>query len=433
MRYLFLTVILVCLSMHASAMVIEPQKGTTPSTKSVRQKAVSMSTKAMLAPPSKATIQFFQALRNDNFQIMDVLLNQGADINCNNCNSKGQTPLMFAMEHPKSGSTVSESVRYLVEKGANLNTQDNGGSTAIMYGKGFSPYWSHAYQVLYLIENGAKTTVKDGAGNNILHHAYSVGYSAITSGALAPYGEDGYTEVLKQVKAVTRTSIEHGLNVNQQNLIGETPLHLAAAKCLNAGVELLLSLGANPSIRTKAGDTALSLATERATTSIHPEICNETVRILQNPNQASSANPIQQGNSGSTAPNRTPQNSAFGAYAGNYSGNYSGDDNGPFQVTVEQDGNIKLAGKSLRNNQAFTGNGKMNKDGSLGISLGTISTGATFQGSINPKTGGLYGTWKNAEQAGNFSGSKQSAQAQASNPIEAIGGLFNVLNKVLAK
>lgn len=433
MRYLLLAAILACVSMQASALVVEPQKEPAPSKKLAQQKSASTPIKARLAPPSKASIQFFQALRNDNFQIMDVLLDQGADINCNNCNRKGQTPLMFAMEHPTSGSTISELVRYLVEKGANLNTQDNDGSTAIMYGKGFSPYWSHAYQVLYLIENGAKTTIKNDSGNNILHYAYGVGYSAITSGALAPYGEDGYTEVLKQVKAITRTSIEHGLDVNQQNLIGETPLHLAATKCLNAGVELLLLLGADPSIRTKAGDTPLSLATERATTSIHPEICNETVRILQNPKQASSVRHIQDGNIGSTAPSSTPQNSAFGAYAGNYAGNYSGDDNGSFQVTIGQDGNIKLTGKSMRNNQTFTGNGKMNRDGSLGITLGTISTGATFQGSINPKTGALYGTWKNAEQAGNFSGNKQNTQAQTSNSIEAIGGLFNVLNKGLAK
>lgn len=135
----------------------------------------------------------------------------------------------------------------------------------------------------------------------------------------------------------------------------------------------------------------------------------------------------------STSPTNT--NTDYGVYVGNYSGKYSGDDSGSFQIIIEQNGTIKLNGKSQINNQAFTGVGKMNSDGSLGITLGSVSTGATFQGSINPKTGGLYGTWRNGEEAGNFSGSKQTGQTQAAgnNPIEAIGGLLNVLNKALVR
>lgn len=423
MQNFWVAVIFTFFSMSASAFVGEIEKKPTHSLK-----------RPVLQPANKASIQFFQALRNGNFEIMDVLLNQGADINCRNCTSNGQTPLMYAMESPASGSTISKSVRYLVEKGANPNMQDNNGSTAIMHGagKGFSPYWSQAYQVLYLIENGAQTTIKDGTGNNILHYAYGVGYSAITSGALSPYGEDGYAEVIKQVKAVTRISIERGLDVNQQNLIGETPLHRAAAKCLNVGIEFLLSMGANPSIMTKAGDSPLSIATERATTSLHPEICNETVRILQNPKQISAARPIQQGRSDDAVSGSAPQNSNFSAYAGNYSGSYTGDDQGPFQVVISQEGNITLNGKSLRSNQAFTGSGKVNSDGSLGVTLGNVSSGATFQGSINPKTGAMYGMWKNSGQAGNFSGNKQSSQGQVDNPLQAIGGLLNGLGKILA-
>ena len=98
--------------------------------------------------------------------------------------------------------------------------------------------------------------------------------------------------------------------------------------------------------------------------------------------------------------------------------------------TVGQDGSIKLSGKSFQSNQPFTGSGKMNNDGSLGITLGNVSTGATFQGSINPKSGALYGTWKNAALAGNFSGSKQG---QEGSPLEAIGGLLDGLGKVLGQ
>lgn len=181
------------------------------------------------------------------------------------------------------------------------------------------------------------------------------------------------------------------------------------------------------------------MAEKIAVNSRQGSTCNQTYSILSEPErymEASSNNPtvdIPVTNNTHSNSNPGNANSAYISYVGNYSGNYSGDDNGAFQVAIEQDGNIKLTGKSMRNNQSFTGNGKMNNDGSLGITLGSISTGATFQGSINPKTGALYGTWKNGEQGGNFSGSKQTVQTQAANPIETIGGLLNVLNKALAK
>lgn len=212
--------------------------------------------------------------------------------------------------------------------------------------------------------------------------------------------------------------------------------HSCLYSCADFSVETLLANKADPTIKNKLGETALDIAIGKATRSGQNSYCNNTVKILQNPQQVQQVSSVRSNSQASPnngIPSSTSQNTGANAYAGNYSGNYGGDDNGPFQVTVEQDGNIKLAGKSLRNNQAFTGNGKMNRNGSLGISLGNISTGATFQGSINPKTGALYGTWKNGGQAGNFSGSRQTAQTQAANPIEAIGGLLNVLNKVLTK
>lgn len=424
MRYLFLAVILVCAPMQTSALVIEPQKEPAASTKPVKQKAVSTPTKAMLAPPSKATLGFYQAAASANYDMMDLYLQQGADINCRNCDSKGNTPLLNALPEYRS---TAQCIRWLVEHGADVNIANADGITPLMLGVplSFNGYGSDKAQIInLLLDKGAITTAQDIKGNTPL--AY-----------LPKPIVNEYNQGLKRAFSLPLISLlEHGANINAADHQGETALMDAAKECSEYSVETLLANKADPTIKNKLGQTALDIAIEKATRSGQNSYCNNTVKILQNPQQAQQVSSVRSNSQASPnngTPSSTPPNTVISAYAGNYSGNYSGGDNGPFQVTVEQDGNIKLIGKSLRNNQAFTGNGKMNSDGSLGISLGSISTGASFQGSINPKTGALYGTWKNAEQAGNFSGSKQSAQAQASNPIEAIGGLLNVLNKALAK
>jgi hypothetical protein len=206
----------------------------------------------------------------------------------------------------------------------------------------------------------------------------------------------------------------------------------AANDCADYSVETLLAYKADPTIKSKLGKTALDLAIEKATRTGQNSPCNSTVKILQSARQVRQDSPMstapQESTYSSSAP--VPDNMGNSPYTGNYSGTFTGDDNGTLQVAVGQDGNIRLVGKSRGTNQTFTGNGKINRDGLLGITLGSISTGATFQGSINPKTGAMYGTWKNSGLAGNFSGNKQT---QSSNPLEAISTALDGLSKILAQ
>lgn len=387
-----------------------------------------------LPPPSKVTMGFYQASTSDNYDMMELYLQQGADINCQNCDSEGNTPLNKALS--RSYGLNYQSIKWLIEHGADVNIANATGKTPLMRSIPIS--YNYIYSNLsfgmshelsqitkLLLDNGAKTTVKDVQGN-------------------APIAYITMGNNLNQIRAahsafvlMLNSLLEQGADINAVNNMGNTVLMDAADSCADFSVETLLANKADPTTKNKLGQTALDIAIEKATRSGQNSYCNNTVKILQNPKQVqqmqqvTSARADPQGSSYNNKAPNTPQNMDASAYAGNYTGSYSGDDNGSFQVTVEQNGNIKLTGKSQRNNQAFTGSGKMNSDGSLGITLGNISTGATFQGSINQKTGALYGTWKNAEQAGNFSGSKQNSQAQASNPIEAIGGLLNGVGKIL--
>lgn len=431
MRHLFLAVILACVSMQAPAMVVEPEqkpsvpKSSTPKTVNAPAKTPRTAVPKVVqtkAPPSEESVRFYQAIQNGNLDMARLYLSKGADINCDNCSQDNLTPLMN-----RSAGYPIEHVKFLIENGANINQQKANGITALMLAAGSGATGT----ITLLIGNGADVSLTDQNGNDALF------YSMRVFGFWQAWRENDNSD---QSTLLVKYLVSKGASINQQGNDGISPLMFLASRCYPEATKLFLSLGADPNLKTKLGETALMLVEKKAVNSAQGSTCNQTYSILSEPERymaASSSRPtaigIPTSNNTHSTPSAGTANSVYSTYAGNYAGDYGGDDNGPFQVTVEQDGNIKLAGKSLRNNQAFTGNGKMNRDGSLGISLGSISTGATFQGSINPKTGALYGTWKNGEQAGNFSGNRQSGQTQAANPIEAIGGLLNVLNKVLAK
>lgn len=420
MRYWFLAVMLACITMPASAMVVEPQQKSEHSN-SVHHTVNNAPAKARLAPPSKATLGFYQAAASANYDMMDLYLQQGADINCRNCDSKGNTPLLNALPEYRS---TAQCIRWLVEHGADVNIANADGITPLMLGvplsfAGIYRSTDKAQILNLLLDSEAKTTARDINGNTPL--AY-----------LPKPIVDQYHQEFKRAFSLSLISLlEHSANINAVNNHGETALMDAAKECSEYAVETLLSYKADPTIKNKLGETALDIAIEKATRAGQNSNCNDTVKILQNLQQVSQVSSMRSSPQGSSN-NDTQQNTGGNVYAGNYTGNYTGDDNGPFQVVVGQDGNVKLTGKSLRSNQAFTGSGKINSEGSLGISLGSISTGATFQGSINPKTGAIFGTWKNSSLAGNFSGNKQSSQGQPGNPIETIGGLLNGLSKILA-
>lgn len=422
MRHTLMAVIFTCISTQAFAFVVEPKQEQGHS-KSATHKTNSAPTKATLPPPSKATLGFYQAALNANYDMMELYLSQGADISCRNCDQEGNTPLHRALS--PYGSAYQR-VRWLVEHGADVNVANTNGKTPLMlsvpvsFGGIANSDDAKSQMMKLLLDNGAKASVRDIAGNTLLAYL-----STVEDGRYNKNTKRAYTLILNSL-------VEQGVDVNTINNLGETSLMTAANDCADYSVETLLAYKADPTIKSKLGKTALDMAIEKATRTGQNSSCNNTVKILQSARQVRQDSPMsaapQESTYSSSAP--VPDNMGNSGYTGNYSGTFTGDDNGTLQVAVGQDGNIRLVGKSRGTNQTFTGNGKINRDGSLGITLGSISTGATFQGSINPKTGAMYGTWKNSGLAGNFSGNKQT---QSSNPLEAIGTALDGLSKILAQ
>jgi ankyrin repeat protein len=103
----------------------------------------------------------FRAVFNENLEVVEILLNAGADPNI--AIDDGTTPLMVAAAHG-----VTEIVRKLIQKGANVNAKDSRGGTALMDAVG------DLELLQMLVEAGADVGAVDNFGQTVLHHAVAL-------------------------------------------------------------------------------------------------------------------------------------------------------------------------------------------------------------------------------------------------------------------
>ncbi len=95
------------------------------------------------------------------FESCKVLIGRGADVNATDC--QGTTPLMIA-----SFRTNQELIELLLTNGANINHQNNFGATALMYSLNHIYIDGQIETVKRLLENGADLNLKDKKGDTIL-------------------------------------------------------------------------------------------------------------------------------------------------------------------------------------------------------------------------------------------------------------------------
>ncbi|XP_018564508.1 uncharacterized protein LOC108905920 [Anoplophora glabripennis] len=143
-------------------------------------------------------------------------------------NNEGHTALYFAVE-----SNTLDTVKYLVEKGADVTTSDIRGRTPLH----IAVHECNLKTVAYLVTHGADVNVRDNKGHTPLYVA----------------------AVSCELDAVEYL-VGHGANVNIGDHKGRTPLHVAVDRCKMDVVEYLIACGANCHVRNKDGHTALHLA-----------------------------------------------------------------------------------------------------------------------------------------------------------------------------
>lgn len=102
------------------------------------------------------------AALNNCFDNMNYLIELGADVNLQDQN--GSTTLMLLSQFDRI-----DSAKILIENGADVNLKDNKGMTVLMY----ACYYGNIKYAKFLIENGAKINIQDNIGNTALTYAKS--------------------------------------------------------------------------------------------------------------------------------------------------------------------------------------------------------------------------------------------------------------------
>mmetsp|Transcript_10021 Transcript_10021/g.13110 ORF Transcript_10021/g.13110 Transcript_10021/m.13110 type:complete len:808 (+) Transcript_10021:69-2492(+) len=171
-----------------------------------------------------------------HIDVLRFLVKYGADVNVPS--TRGSTPLHVAAEYAEL-----ECVKCLInEGGAKVNIANDDGFTALMKCCGIfgaQPSIERRSSVVkFLLEKaGADVNAKEKNMRTSLHLAAAYGYVEII-------------EVL----------LEHGANIDDQDSAGFSPLCDAASRGKKNALRLLLSEGADPTIRGWNGNTFLHLA-----------------------------------------------------------------------------------------------------------------------------------------------------------------------------
>lgn len=201
---------------------------------------VAMAALATLAATTEDAGQFYSAIRENNLALVKALPNPNA------ADEKGITPLMYAAE---AGSV--ESMRILIERGADVNAQNAYGSTALMWSV------SDAAKVRLLLEHGADVNLVAKSGRTALIVAAFTNPSAevvkllLAKGAKVDVMDKRHVTPLNAATfgddtATTRLLLDAGADINTPDtFIGLTPLMNAAGNRNVEAVKLLMAKGAS--------------------------------------------------------------------------------------------------------------------------------------------------------------------------------------------
>ena len=177
-------------------------------------------------------------------------------------NLKDVTPLMMA-----ANTGDMETVRALLDDGADVNAKTNNGATALFAAatKGYAEI------VRILLDRGADANARDQNGRTALHVGAEKGNTDIVQillekGAeLSLMGADNKTALMESVEKnhidTVRALLEAGAEVNAQNEMGVTALMVAARNGNPETIEALLDGGADVNAETEYGGNALRIAT----------------------------------------------------------------------------------------------------------------------------------------------------------------------------
>lgn len=182
-----------------------------------------------------------EAAKFGQIQMVEELLQVGADINLSQNDDLGYTPLIQAVKNKQNSIDM---IRFLVEQGANLEKGDSRNGTPLLH----ACIAGDNETLLYLVKKGANVDCTDSEGFTpllyICEFAMQWDSQSITPLVNAVTGEaprrlDDHFEILQ-------TLIQHNADVNYKTpQKGDTPLHYAASKKEFMFIRPLVEAGAN--------------------------------------------------------------------------------------------------------------------------------------------------------------------------------------------
>ncbi|UNF62747.1 ankyrin repeat domain-containing protein [Spiroplasma poulsonii] len=204
-------------------------------------------------------IPLITAIKNNDLKMVQLLLDNGADINLQNKNV--DIPLITAIKN-----NDLKMVQLLLDKGADVNLQNKNGLIPLDYAMDRN----NKELVQFLIDNGAGVNIKDWFGCTPLHNAIIKDNLKMVQ-FLIDKGADvniqdwfGFTPLITAIKnndlKMFQFLIDNGAGVNIQDWFGCTPLHNAIIKDNLKMVQLLLDKGADVKFHNKNGDAILITA-----------------------------------------------------------------------------------------------------------------------------------------------------------------------------
>ncbi len=231
--------------------------------------------KRWLAHGASVDKELYDAVLANDVSRAAYLLGKGADVN--KLSNLGNSPLMTAA---RNGCVPM--IKLLVAHGANVNLPDSGGATPLQG----AVLRNRADAIRFLLAHGANVTQAAPRGFTLLTMAlaeqqFDAAYTLIKAGVdvnapgskyrltplmiAASYRPPSADSRVRLVQtqgpmSIARALIAHKAKVNATDAQGVTALMIAAAHDNSPMIGLLMQAGANPNLKSAAGQTAHDIA-----------------------------------------------------------------------------------------------------------------------------------------------------------------------------